>query len=254
MVEGTAEGATPLELELVALAGKAYARPARLSPADLDPLREIADDDALDYTLVLGSFHFINRIADLLHVPLEGVPRALRGFELLRRLTVRMASIIMGRMDLSNRTYRISYEEALNNLTPLFNRAMGRDPEKDFARFRSRPKLIEAFQLALEERETLSSLDRGVHARVHRTVEAALPKNMEEAQGFNDRPGDPLEAFAFVGTRYAYRTTRDMIDALRGDGYGDMAILDLAIAVAEANQWARTHRLLGLSPDLFYVE
>ncbi|MCP4666385.1 MAG: hypothetical protein GY849_08455 [Deltaproteobacteria bacterium] len=237
----------------MALARKAFARPALLSQADLDPLRGIVHDDALDYTLVLGSFHFINRIADLLHVPLEGVPRPLRGFELLRRLTVRLASIIMGRMDLSNRAYAISYEEALKNLTPLFNRTMGRDPEEDFAPLRSRPKIIEAFQLALEERETLSSLDGGVHARIHRAVEAALPKNMEEAEGFHDRPDDPMEAFAFVGTRYAYRTTRDMIDALRGDGYDDLAILDLAMAVAEANQWARTHRLLGLRPELFYV-
>ena len=38
-----------------------------------------------------------------------------------------------------------------------------------------------------------------------------------------------------------------------GDGYDDIPILDLAIAVAEANQWARIHRLLGLGPELFYV-
>jgi hypothetical protein len=159
----------------------------------------------------------------------------------------------MGRMDLSNRAYTISYEEALTNLNPLFNRIMGRGPEKDFAPLSSRPKLIEAFQLALEERELLSSLDGEIHGRIHRSVEAALPETMDEAEGFHDRPSDPLEDFAFVGTRYAYRTTRDMIDALRRVGYDDMAILDLAIAVAEANQWARIHRLLGLAPDLYYV-
>jgi hypothetical protein len=213
----------------------------------------MVDDDALDYALVLGGFHFINRIADLLHVPMEGIPRPLRGFEILRRLTVWLASLIMRRMDLSNRAYPLTYEEALNNLRPLFNRTMGRDPGKEFAGLRSRPKLIEAFQLALEEREMRSSLDNGVHEKVHRAVEAALPKSMEEAEGFHNRPEDPLEAFAFVGTRYAYRTTQDMIEALRGDGYDDMAILDLAIAVAEANQWARVHRFLGLAPELFYV-
>jgi hypothetical protein len=45
-----------------------------------------------------------------------------------------------------------------------------------------------------------------------------------------------------------------MIDALRATGFDDLAILDLAIAVADANQWARTHRLLGLDPALFYVD
>jgi hypothetical protein len=62
-----------------------------------------------------------------------------------------------------------------------------------------------------------------------------------------------MAALAFVGTRYAYRTTVDMIDALRQKGYDDTGILDLAIAVAEANQWARIHRLLDLDPAIFYL-
>ena len=41
--------------------------------------------------------------------------------------------------------------------------------------------------------------------------------------------------------------------ALQRAGYDDLGILDLAIAVSDANQWARTHRLLGLAPELFYV-
>ena len=35
-------------------------------------------------------------------------------------------------------------------------------------------------------------------------------------------------------------------------GYDDIGILDLAIAVAEANQWARFHRFLDLDPGVFY--
>ena len=45
-----------------------------------------------------------------------------------------------------------------------------------------------------------------------------------------------------------------MIDDLRGVNYDDVGILDLAIAVAIANFWARTHRLLGFEPELFYVK
>jgi alkylhydroperoxidase family enzyme len=86
---------------------------------------------------------------------------------------------------------------------------------------------------------------------VHHGVEAALPSRREEAEGFHPRPADPIDAFAFVGTRYAARTTEGMIEALRRDGFDDVAILDLAIAVADANQWARTHRLLGLEAGLF---
>jgi alkylhydroperoxidase family enzyme len=42
-----------------------------------------------------------------------------------------------------------------------------------------------------------------------------------------------------------------MIQALRTQGLDDLRILDLAIAVADANQWARLRRLVGLPPGLF---
>ena len=98
-----------------------------------------------------------------------------------------------------------------------------------------------------------SSLDRETLAKIHRVVEEGLPSNNNEVEGFHDRPQDPLERFAFVGTRYAYRTTTAMIEALRQKGYDDIGILDLAIAVAEANQWARSCRLLNLNPKLYYL-
>jgi hypothetical protein len=31
-------------------------------------------------------------------------------------------------------------------------------------------------------------------------------------------------------------------------------LLDLAVAIADANQWARLYRLLGLPPELFYLK
>ena len=44
-----------------------------------------------------------------------------------------------------------------------------------------------------------------------------------------------------------------MIGRLRQKGYDDLGILDLAIAVADANLWARIYRLEGLKPELFYL-
>ncbi|MBW1865425.1 MAG: hypothetical protein JRI64_07325 [Deltaproteobacteria bacterium] len=236
------------------LVRKNFEQPALLEPSDLQPVRKIVGECAIDYTLIIGGFHFINRIADLLDVSPEALPRPLRKFEFLRRLTVRMASFMMARMDLDNREFQTSYEDALRDLTPVFKQALGKDPGDEFESVRPRPKLIEVFQLSMEERDVRSSLDHETVARVHRTVEKALPRGIDETEGFHERPGDPVEAFAFVGTRYAYRTSSAMINALRQEGFDDEGIMDLAIAVAEANQWARIHRLLGLKPELFFFQ
>lgn len=252
LLDGTAVDATPLERALVALARKAQAEPARLGPADLKPLRDVVGDGALDYALVLSAFHFVNRIADLLHVDPEVLPARLRRLEWLRRLSVRAASVVMRRMDVGTHPYGVTYEEALAALAPVFERATGRPPADELATLRARPKLVEAYRLALEER-LRTSLPPATLARVHRTVEAALPATSADVEGFHARPADPVEALAFVGTRYAQRTTDDMIAALRRAGYDDLGILDLAIAIADANQWARLSRLLGLAPGLFYV-
>ncbi len=253
MIEGTARDETALERGLIALVRKAYEQPTRLNCSDLDPIREMVGDGALDYVLVIGAFHFVTRIADLLHVGPEVLPEPLRRFEFLRRLTVRLASVMLARMDLANRDCGISYEQALQDLAPVLERAMGRAPGDAFAPLKSRPKLIEALRLSLEERDIRSSLDRETVAKVHHTVEAALPSSIDEAEGFHERPKDPVEAYAFVGTRYPYRATKDMIDGLRGKGYDDVGILDLAIAIGDANLWARVHRLVGIEPGLFYV-
>jgi alkylhydroperoxidase family enzyme len=235
------------------LVKKTFVQPALLTASDLEPVREIVGDDALDYTLVVGSFHFINRIADLLDVPVEALPKPLRRFEVLRRLSVRIGSLLMAKMDLANRAYTVSYKEALENIRPLLERSMVSALDKELQPLQTRPKMIEALQLALEERDVRSSLDRETLVKIHRVVEEGLPANINEAEGFHDRPKDPVESFVFVGTRYAYRTTTDMIEALRQEGYDDIGILDLAIAVAEANQWARFCRLLNLNPKLYYL-
>ena len=228
--------------------------PAGLGPGDLEPLRALVGDGALDYVLVIGSFHFVNRIADLLHVDSEALPERLRRYEWLRRLGVRAASRLIGRMDLAVRPYEVTYAQAVDQIAPACARALRRPLREELMPLAPRPKLIEVLRLALEERDVRSFLTRPTLVRVQRTVEAALPAGAEDSEGFHPRPADPVEAFAFVGTRYAHRTTEEMIDALRVAGHADVGILDLAIAIADANQWARMHRLLGLAPELFYLD
>jgi len=235
------------------LCRKAYEEPARLTPSDLEPVRNLAGEGALDYALVLGSFHFINRIADLLHVDPEALPAPLRRFEILRRFTVWVASFLVGRMDLSNREYRASYQDELARGASVFGALPGGRLGEALAPLEARPKLMEAIRLALEERDERSSIDRPTLARIHETVEQALPASTEDTRAFHERPRDPVDAFAFVGTRYAYRATEEMIGALREAGYDDLGVLDLAVAVADANQWARLHRLIGLPSELFYL-
>ena len=247
LVAGTLGDATPLERALIGLVRRAHEAPAALAPNDLGPLRAVAGDGALDYLLVLSAFHFINRIADLLGVPPEALPPALRRFEPLRRLGVRAASVVLRRMDLGIRPYATSFGEARERLEAAIGRRIGDAIEP----LRPRPKLVESIALAIEERDRTSSLDRATLRRVHGVVERALPHGPEDSSGFHPRPADPVDALAFVGTRHARRTTKDQIVALRRAGFDDLGILDLAIAVADANQWARMHRLAGLPANLF---
>ena len=217
-------------------------------------MRKIVGDDVHDYLLVIASFHFVNRIADLLDVPLEGLPKPLRRIKFLRRLTLRVAGFLLSKMDLANREYLLTYDNAMINLRSSLKSTSEKELESAMAVFKPRPKLVEVFQLLLAERDSRSSLDRKVLAKIHAAVEKALPATVIDAQGIHPIPDDPIEAFAFVGTRYAFRTTKQMIDGLRQEGYDDLGILDLAIAVADANLWARMYRLVGLKPELFYLD
>jgi len=245
---------SPLERELTLLARKAHEQPKLLLPSDLQALRDVVGDAALDYALVLSSFHFINRIADLLSVDPEMLPEAVRRFEPLRKAGNRLAALLFRRtMDLDNRRYEGSFAEAVEDLAAVVERITGTRPGAELEPLRSRPKIVEAIRLMLEEKEQRSSLDREVLVRIHHSVEKALAQSRDDVEGLHPRPADPVDAFAFVGTRYASRTTPAMIAALRDAGYDDLGILDLAIAIADANQWARLHRLVGLPPELGYL-
>lgn len=252
LIDESAADITNFESALITLIKKNYDQPAKLVPDDLKALREIVGDDVLDYVLVITGFHFINRIADLLDVPPDAMPRSLRGFEFLRRISVRITGMLMKKMDLKNRSYPVCFDDALGAAAPSLA-SVDPDALADALKaLKPRPKIIEALQMALEERDVRSSLMPEVIAKIHRTVEAALPAALEDTERQRTIPEDPVEAFAFVGTRYAYRTTTEHIDKLRKLGYDDLGVMDLAIAVADANQWARFYRMVGLDPGLFY--
>ena len=236
------------------MARKSVEAPKRLVPRDLEPLRATAGDGALTYALVAGSFHFINRVADLLHVDSEALPAGLRRFEPLRRVSVHVAARLFRRVDLANRAYGRTFDQAVADSGRAIEALLGVPLGERLAPLRARPHAVEILRLSLEERDQRSGLPRALIARVQQGVEDALPARREESLGFHARPSDPVDAFVFVGTRYATRTTLPMIDALRSTGLDDLGVLDLAIAIADANQWARTHRLLGLDARLFYLD
>ena len=178
------------------------------------------------------------------------MPRPLRRIEFLRRFTVSLASRLLAKMDMDNRQYPYTFDEVFENLLTLVGNDDGGVAGTGLETFQTRPKMLEVIQLLLDEKQNRSSLDGDTSTKIHHTVEKALPENIDDIQGFHELPVDPVERFAFVGTRYAYRTTKEMIDRLRQKGYDDTGILDLAIAVADANMWARIYRLFGLDANL----
>ncbi len=262
LLSGKATDAEPLEKALIDLARASWERPATLTPADLDALRSLVGDGAIDYALVVGALHFISRIADMLKLDSDVLPGGFRRFDWLRRLSVKAAGHELKSTDLSNRRYDKDFDAAFSELKRVAisrSRDLSHEQEMEAQLLlavepvRARPRALEVLQGALEERDGRSSLRRQTLAEIYRLVEEALPSDRAAAEGFAGAPRDPIAAFAFYATRRASETTEEMVDALRAAGYDDLGILDIATAVADANRWARTHRLLGLHPGLFYI-
>jgi alkylhydroperoxidase family enzyme len=97
--------------------------------------------------------------------------------------------------------------------------------------------------------ETWTGLDRAMLAAAGKAVAAALPASRADVTGFHARPEDPLEALAFVATRYAARTTDALVDAVRqARGCNDAELTDIFYAIAMCNCWERMDRLLAHMP------
>ena len=221
------------------LAQKALLAPALLEPGDLaEAVSVYGRRAAFELTAILGSFHFINRIADLVGIQSD-LPMVQPRWAWLRRLGVRAQGWAMGRfLDMSHQASDIDavacLEEAQQVLGPL---------PAGYEQLTEAPP-VAAFLTTVSA--VSQRIDPAIFDAVTPAVAAALPHGEDEATGFHERPSDPVEALAFVGTRYPVRTTDAMVDAVRQQtGYGDPEILDLFYAISMRNALERMNRLMA---------
>jgi hypothetical protein len=238
-------GATDLDAGEHAIATLAHASamtPAQLAPGDLAPVvSAYGVGGALEIVAVLALFHFVNRVADLVGIRSD-LPLIQPHWHWLRRVGVRLQGAMMQRfIDLSNRPVDIDVAAALAEAAAV----LGPLPD-GYATLDQAPN-VAAFLTAVAR--VVRQLDPAMLDRVSCVVADALPASDDDATGFHPRPADPLDALAFVGTRYAVRTTDAMVDAVRRQhGYGDAELTDLFYAIAMRNGLERMHRLLAAPP------
>jgi hypothetical protein len=229
---------------LHALARKTVLSPARLVPDDLAPVVAVyGQRGALEIVSYVAAFHFINRIADLVGIQSD-LPMVQRRSAWLRRLGVRLQGWAMGRfLDLENRDAGVDAATALADAESV----LGPFP----AGYRELGKAPNVAGFLTTVASVMRRIPSDVERRVTPVVAAALPATEDEATGFHARPTDPIDALAFVGTRYPARTTDAMVDAVRAHGgMGDPELTDLFYVIAMRNAFERMDRLLaGPLPD-----
>lgn len=246
--ERFAEGlATPAEMSaeeraIDTLVRKSVRAPATLEPADLGPLaRLFGVGGALELVAMLGGFHFITRIADMVGIESD-LPIIQRRWRWLRTLGVRLQGFVFRHgLDLANQTIEVDVADLLAEM----ERIRGPLPA-GYAAMREAPNVAAwAHRITREE----PTLDPAMLAEVTAGVRTALPASEDEVTGFHPRPADPLDALVFVGTRYAARTTDAMVAALRkARGWSDAEITDCFFAIAYRNGVERVDRLLATMP------
>ena len=242
--DGTATPAEmrPEERAIDELVRKSVRAPARLEPADLRPLVALLGvGGALEIVAMLGGFHFITRVADFVGIESD-LPILRRRWPRLRAFSVRLQAAVFRRMmDLRNEASNVDVGALLAEM----ERIRGPLPAGYAAMHESPSAAAWAHRATVE----LPTLPPEMLARVTAGVAAALPASEEEATGFHPRPADPLDALVFVGTRYAARTTDEMVDAVRKSrGWDDGALTDLFYAIAYRNGVERVDRLLAAMP------
>lgn len=234
------EDMTPAERAIEDLVRASVRRPQRLAPADLAPLTAaLGAAGALEVVGMLGAFHFVNRVADLVGIESE-IPIIQRRLRWLRSFGVRMQARVLGRLlDLSNRPVEIDVGQALAEIEQLRGQ-----PNPTSYRALVHAPSVAAWARRMAQAE--GSIDPALAARVRRGVHAALPASDEDVEGVHPRPSDPVDALVFVGTRYPARTTDTLMQAAReAMGGGDPGLTDLVFAISAANAWERVDRLLS---------
>jgi hypothetical protein len=244
--EGFAEGDLPPdalgadERALEVLVRKSVRAPATLEPGDLVPLLDaFGTVGTLELVTVLGAFHFVNRIADLVDIPSD-LPLIQRRWRRLRTLGVRLQALGMRRiMDLANRPVEVDTGQLMAELEAVRGAAL----PAGYASLRHAPNTLASLHAMTR---VLPTLDAAMLAHVARIVAEALPANEVEATGFHPRPADALDALAFVGTRYVVRVTDDMVEAVRRQyALGDPELTDVFYAISVRNTMERLDRLLA---------
>jgi uncharacterized peroxidase-related enzyme len=228
------------ERVLEAFVQKSARTPARLRPEDLEPLlAAFGTIGTLEIVMVLAAFHFINRVADLAGVASD-VPLVQRRWRWLRRLGVRVQAATVRRwFDLGPADARVDAPALLAEIAAV----RGAPLAPGYAAMRWAPNVAASLHAVVRE---LPTIDRTLRERVARAVAAALPADEDESTGFHARPADPLDALAFVGTRYAARATDAMVDAVRARyGWTDAEVTDLIFAIGYQNAAERLDRLLA---------
>ena len=243
-VDGTATPGEmrPEERAIDELVRKSVRAPARLEPADLRPLVALLGvGGALEIVAMLGGFHFITRVADL--VDIEGdLPIMRRRWPRFRAFGTRLQAAVFRRMmDLRNEASTVDVDALLAEM----ERIRGPLPAGYAAMHESPSAAGWAHRATVE----LPTLPREMLARVTAGVAAALPASEAESTGFHPRPADPVDALVFVGTRYAARATDEMVEAVRTSQGGDAgALTDFFYAIAYRNGVERVDRLLAAMP------
>ena len=158
----------------------------------------------------------------------------------LRSLGVRLQSRVFRRvMDLANEAVEVDVRMLLAET----ERIRGASLPSGYAAMHASPNVAAwAYRMTVE----LPSLDGAMLGRVTRGVAAALPASEDESTGFHARPPEPLDALVFVGTRYAARTTDEMVGAvLAAYGWSDAELTDCFYAIGSRNAFERVDRLLA---------
>lgn len=228
------------ERAIAMLVNKTVMQPTLLDPGDLAAVaRHYGTTAAVDITGYLYAFHFINRIADLVGIRSD-LPLIQAQWPRLRRLGVRLQSAMMRRvMDLSRCDVDVDIDAAVGGMEAV----VGPLPP-GFSSLRDAPNVAGLLGTVAQ---TAERLDPGMLQAIGRSVRAYLPANQEEATGLHQRPADPLDALVFVGTRYAARTTDELVDSVRRSrGFDDRGLLNVFFAISMHNGLERMKRLLAV--------
>jgi len=191
----TPEEMSPEERAIEVLVKKSVRAPARLEPADLVPLVGLlGTSGALEVVAMLGAFHFVTRVADLVAIESE-LPIVQRRWRWLRSLGVRLQSRVFRRvMDLANEAVEVDVRMLLAET----ERIRGASLPSGYAAMHASPNVAAwAYRMTVE----LPSLDAAMLGRVTRGVAAALPASEDESTGFHARPPEPLDALAITSQR-----------------------------------------------------